>query len=423
VAAVVAVIGIVASGLFVVLSLNGSGADSPTTAVRRVFQAVTDADPRAAAMALTPTERSLVQARSGDLVAELERLGLVTPFDQARVPGARVRTDALAFTTTPLGATITAVDVIAGRITLELDRPTPCRARRANSSTRLRHAIDGRTYTRDFAQYPLRVVTVDEGGGWYVSLAYSVAEAWRSARPVIRDPGAPAGEAPGGGTSTTRPDPQFGRPLSSTGAPTAEGAVRRFVQALVEHQLETAIALVVPEEAHVLADYLPLLQPGERPLEGSAINNLNVTMSGDGDEQVGRITSLEADLVGEVQNQHLTYTGRCYQATYRFGEAAPYVAFERCNDNGAVITPVAGPAPDSPEAEAAEAEARRLALLAGGATLIRSNEAPPRDNIFNALAVFGGGVDLPTFRVVPRGDRWYVSPARTIDDSTIDTLC
>jgi hypothetical protein len=425
-AAVVAALALVSSLTFVVLTIAGNGSDSPTGAVRRMFQSVVDNDPAGALEALTPVERNLVRDRGYDVVAELERLGLVTPFDHAHVPGVKLTTDALAFATEPLAGSITAVDVIGGRITLDLGDAQPISATARDQLQRdFGVTFEDRRYVRDFAQYPLRVVTTDDGSGWSVSLAYSVAEALRGASPAGRTP--PTSLKPRQptepGTTTTTAPPQFGHAVTSVGAPSAEGAVRKFVQALVENEPEKAIELTVREEANVLYDYLPLMATHGKPGAGSAVNNLNVSVSGEGAERAVRITSLEADLIGVVQNLHLSYTGKCYQATYRFGDATPYVAFERCND-AAFVAPAAAPDAngDSPEDEAREAEARRQALLSAGAPQIRAGEAPPRDNLFNAIAVFGGGVDFPTFTVVERDERWYISPARTILDSALATL-
>jgi hypothetical protein len=424
-AAVVAVIAMLSSVAFVVLTLADRGSGSPTGAVRHLFDSVVANDPVGALESVAPIEAGLVQARGYDILNELERLGLVSPFDHSRVPGATVTTDALAFTTVELGSTITAVDVIGGRLSLSLRADQPLSSSALDQLKRdFNIVVSQQSYTRDFAQYPLRIVTVDTGDGWYVSIAYSVAEALRGASPAGRTPptSLKPREPTQGGTSSTLAQPQFGRTVTPNGAPTADGAVRKFVEALVENEPANAIALTVPEEAHVLYDYLPLLTPHNKPGSGSAVNNLNVTVSGDGAERAVRITTLEADLIGVTQNLHLSYTGSCYQAAYRFGDASPYVAFERCNAAGFVVPQQRNPNGDSPEDEAREAEARRQALLSAGAAQIRAGEAPPRDNLFNALAVFGGGVDFPTFRVVERDERWYISPARTILDSTLDTL-
>jgi len=424
-AAVVALIALLSSATFVVLTLAERGSGSPTGVVRQLFQSVVDNDPLGALESITPVERELVRRQGYDILAELERLGLITPFDHARVPGVTLSADALAFVTEPLAGSITAVDVIGGRLVLDLDPAHPVSSSARGQLQRdFDISVDGRRYTRDFAQYPLRVMTIDDGTGWFVSISYSVAEALRGASPAGRTP--PTSLKPRQptepGTSLTLPPPQFGHRVTAVGAPSAEGAVRKFVQALVENEPEKAIELTVPEEAHVLYDYLPLMKPHTKPGGGSAVNNLNVSVSGEGSERQVRITSLEADLIGVVQNLHLSYTGACYQAAYRFGDASPYVAFERCNDAAFVAPASPSPNGDSPEAEAAEAEARRQALLAAGAPQMRAGEAPPRDNLFNAIAVFGGGIDFPTFTVVERDERWYISPARTILDSALATL-
>lgn len=425
VTAVVAVVAVISSLLFALFTIMGRPDHSPIEATRRLFEAVVANDPIAALDTITPSERAIIDARSGDLFAELERLGLLTAFDRATVPGARVTTDSLGFTTTELAPSITAVDVIAGRITLQLDVNAAPLSPIARDQLARDFDIDltKGTYTRDFAQFPLRVVATDEGEGWHLSLAYSVAEALRGAGPPGRTP--PTSLRPRAptepGTTTTTAPPAWGTSTAPTGAPTAEGAVRKFVQALVENDPGNAVALTVPEESRVLYDYLPLLSPAQAE-PGSAVNNLNLSITGDGDTRTIRITSMEVDLIGLVQNTHVSYSGKCYQAAYRFGDLAPYIAFERCNDASFVapaVIPVAG---EDPEQEAREAEARRKALVGGGGTEVRVGESPPRDSVFNAIAVFGGGIDLPTFTVVERDGRWFISPARTIIDSTIETL-
>ena len=71
-AAVLAVIGVIASLTFVVLTISErEGADTPVDVTRRLVQSIVDNDRVGALDALAPTERSLLADRGDDVLREL----------------------------------------------------------------------------------------------------------------------------------------------------------------------------------------------------------------------------------------------------------------------------------------------------------------------------------------------------------------
>jgi hypothetical protein len=107
-----------------------------------------------------------------------------------------------------------------------------------------------------------------------------------------------------------------------------------------------------------------------------------------GSQRRVRITGLDIDIRDELHKQHLWWADGCFHTDQRINDDdQPYAKSDSCSK-------------DRPRP--------------GDATA-------PRDNPISSLAVFGGGADLPTFTVIERNGRWFVSPVHTILDSLVDT--
>ena len=172
-------------GVFVVLRASASGDSTPTDAVAHLFAAVDDADVVGAIDALAPSERDLLQGTVPDAVLQLQRMGLLRVAPIHPIDGLSISTESLHYRASTLSPTLVAVDVDAGRLSMKTERDRLPLADTAREILANDFALDVQTgtATRDFAQHPLRLVTVNEGGQWYVSAAYSIAESLRAARP------------------------------------------------------------------------------------------------------------------------------------------------------------------------------------------------------------------------------------------------
>jgi hypothetical protein len=209
-----------------------------------------------------------------------------------------------------------------------------------------------------------------------VSLAYSVADAMRTAA------GADL--------------PEMGKGPPSLGADTPDTAVTDLVDAYANGDPERIITLMYPDEARSLYDYAPAFLPRAKDDAKAAdanktydvqLNHVTTDVSGSGSTRSVRITSFDVDIRDELKKTHLTFDGRCLHVDRRINDAdTPYFSQDVCDGDQPPTKPMDG------------------------------------GNPITALAIFGGGVDLPTFTVVERNGRWFISPARTLLDSTVSTL-
>ncbi len=241
-----------------------------------------------------------------------------------------------------------------------------------------------------FADDPIELVAIEEDGGWHVSLAYTMAEAIRG------ESDTPLSELGSG------PDP--------VGGDDPEDVVRRMVDAAVELDAETAIALLPPDEMRALYDYAPLFLPELDQSVGQAredgvwitVNDLQLSVDGDGSVRRVRFESYDIEMVDEYSSSHVTYDGECTTSTttYDYSESIEFY-----DDYGS----------DTTEPTEQTDEYRYC----------RGDE--PDDDTY-----LGGLLDLgffsavsevePGLTVVEVDGRWYVSPVRSILDSMVEVL-
>ena len=119
------------------------------------------------------------------------------------------------------------------------------------------------------------------------------------------------------------------------------------------------------------------------------LNQLGTEVSGEGPVREVQITGIDLDIRDEVKKAHVTYDGKCLHTDQRIRDAdTPYRKSDTCNgDWGSDDVDTRG-----------------------------------RDNPVANLAIFGGGADLPTFTVVERNGRWFISPVRTLLHTLADTV-
>lgn len=462
-AVVTATVGLLAGATAVTLSaIVSAPPESPEVATRRLFDRVVANDVIGVLEILAPEDRAAIRQPLSDIGAQLQRLGLLVRTDgldvqDLRLTGLKVTVDGLRakqvpYTSAPAsGPTSTsaytdglaAVDVTGGRIEVKLEGEPPLLAERAFRLANDVFQADARngTLTRDFAQYPLRLVTVNTDGGWFVSVPHSLAEAFRSQESH------PAGEpAPGvdhersTGTPASSSGERARAPvMSSAGGGSPEEIVRQLMEALARGDRAGSTAAVAPEEAALvevssflfpeLPDQLP------DPHRRGSITQLGLTTGGSGNIRRVKVGHLDAVFETDVNRAEIGYDGRCFTAKYLFvGAADPYATYVTCNGEptSSTIEGITGPAPRDDERSERETETRTRGTLPtrdsfdqpviSEAQELAQLPGRPTDNPFSVMAVFGGGADLPGFTVVDRGGRWYVSPMRTVLDSAVDTL-
>ena len=251
--AAIAAVGALLAGMFAVTSLTAAdGAGSPEAAVEDLFDALSDEDAIGALESLAPGEREMLVEPLQDIHAELTRLNITSEFDLDDVPGVDLEASDLELQVVRLTDDISRVQIVGGTLTatsLPAEAPAGSLVRDlvAEEGTDLGE-VDTETATVDFADEPFDLVTVKRGGGWHVSLAYSIAEAARK--------------------SSNGSFGLIGQGPTPVGSDSPEAAVRDMAAAVTQlpdggdAAIEHLVTLLPPDELGVVYDYLPVWLSG-----------------------------------------------------------------------------------------------------------------------------------------------------------------
>lgn len=381
--AVVAVI-IVTVGLCLGLTRD-DGADTPEQALHGLVDAIESGDVVAVLDALPPAERRALADELPELAEHLVALGLIrSGGDGPALPALTI--DGLRVSTTTFAEDVAAVDLIGGTLTVDLGdedgglltdagRVLLRGGEAAGDSTDPAEQVER---TRDLAQEPIRLIAIREGGGWHISVAYSIVDAL-----VSRE-----------GFAV----PAIGSGPFAFGAATAEDAVTDFVRAYADGYLDRLISLLAADEARSLYDYAPLILPGTSQLVEDLmlmgaydvqLNAIETSVAGSGDTRTVTVTGLDLDIRDQVHKVRVVLKDRCLHVDERIDDDdQPYASYSICAGEW-----------DDPDAV-----------------------NRPLENPIGNAAVFGGGAELPTFTVIERNGRWFISPIRSLLDATIGTL-
>lgn len=231
-----------AVGFFVYDAIAGAsgGADSPEDAVLGLAAAATDEDPVTALSLLPPGEVGPLVDVYREVESKAADSGLVS--SDAPLAGFDLAVADVAVEAEELGPGVAAVTITSGQVTWEFDpeqlqgplqRDPGGEPRRATSGSEdlvevSREATDGA---------PLRIMTVEQDGRWYVSPAYTLLEAWRVSE------GLPA------------PDFSTDLDLESTGAESPRAAVEEAAYAAANYDVQGFLDLLSPEEAGAVYHY------------------------------------------------------------------------------------------------------------------------------------------------------------------------
>ena len=377
----IAVVAIILLTVGVCLALTrDDGAATPEQALHDLVEAVEAGDAIGVLDSLPPAERRALTDRLPDLADQLVALGLIRGGDDGPALPA-VAVDNLRVSTTEFDEDVAAVDLIGGRLTVDLDDADGgllTEAGRALLSGDDPGAGDLGDGTRDLAQEPIRLIAIREGGGWHISIAYSIVDAMVA----------------GDGVAV----PAMGNGPFAFGADTAEAAVTDFFRAYADGYLDRLVALLAADEARSLYDYAPVILPGTSQLVEDLmlmgaydvqLNAIETSVDGSGDTRTVTVTGLDLDIRDQVHKVRVVLRDGCLHVDERIDDDdQPYASHSICAGEW-----------DDPDAE-----------------------SRPLDNPVGNAAVFGGGAELPTFTVVERNGRWFISPIRSLLDATIGTL-
>lgn len=241
-AATIASMSLLAMGVFAYASLTGGGGGSasPEAATQAFFDAIGNEDVVGVLNSLPAGERKTFVPLVTELVAEFERLEVLSKVDLGKVAGIDLEFTDLTFDVDEVAPTVAAVTVTGGtaKASYNLEQ-LPLGdglieqvfngERPEGSETESSDANDGED---------IKLVSIKDGDGWHVSLWYSVAEAARD------EAGLDA--------------PDFGNGIPAVGAGSPEEAVEEFFAAAGALDVRRLIELSPPDEAAALHDYAPL---------------------------------------------------------------------------------------------------------------------------------------------------------------------
>lgn len=230
-------------------SKPGGGQASPQDAANAILVSLSQKDPVGVADQLDPAEAGMFSDITGDVLAQLKRLNIVTAdASPNNMSGATLKVEGLTFdpASESVNDHLTIVKLIGGTVTLTSD-PT-----KIPLTEKIRSAFGAglttmkpQTKTIDIANEvakngkPIRIATVQRNGKWYPSLFYSAADNWAQSQKLG--------------------NPKAEDAIPNTGASSPEAAMDALLDAVSKGDAQAAIALLPPEEMGVLHDYGKLL--------------------------------------------------------------------------------------------------------------------------------------------------------------------
>ena len=297
----VGVVALIGASVFAVTAMDQpDGASSPEAAVRQLFDAVSHRDALGVIESLPANERDVLRQPAIDITQELQRLGILSStFHLDNVPGAQLSVDNLQLTSDDLGPGVVRVNVVGGTISghsIPSELPIGDRLHAImqkdfeNSSASTKPS----SFSSSLSDSHLRLVTVKDGGGWHVSLGYTIANAIH-------------------GDSSTPPD--FGAAPAPVGSATPDGAVRDLVNAATALDARKVITLMAPDEDKALYAYASLLLPAvgsSSQSKGTTIkvSRLDLTVEGSGTTRRVHLGGLAGTFEDQDQTTQVSFDGR-----------------------------------------------------------------------------------------------------------------
>jgi hypothetical protein len=314
VGAFVAVVAVVAAGVFAIVNLTGNttegGSNTPEELGTELLAAIENEDVLGAIELLLPGERRSLGEPFVELVDELQRLDVLAETDLSQLAGLDVeltgetvtarQTNVVDIINLDLGADVV-VTIDGGELpigSLITDNLPP------EIVTELRGS-----QTTETDRIDLSVTAVEEGGRWYVSLLHTVAEVAR-------------GEL----------EPDIGIPtegIGAVGADAPEGAVDLLLTHVENLDLRGMLQVLNPDEAAALQRYSPLFLDdaeallAEVPLTWQIVDR-SIRVEGSGDERTAFVDAIAIEGIVEGTAFEVSFSDGCIRA------AAEGESFEQC---------------------------------------------------------------------------------------------
>ena len=267
------------------------------------------------------------------------------------------------------------------------------------------------SFSSSLSDSHLRLVTVKDGGGWHVSLGYTIANAIH-------------------GDSSTPPD--FAAAPAPVGSATPDGAVRDLVNAATALDARKVITLMAPDEDKALYAYASLLLPAvgsSSQSKGTTIkvSRLDLTVEGSGTTRRVHLGGFAGTFEDQDQTTQVSFDGRCVTSQTTYKNAAVGIGG---------TDEVAADGPTRRSTSTRQTRARRPpAHLPGRPQQERAPAQKPQKSCMGqdptndtgtsgvgSLGVLGTATNQLAITVVQVDGRWYVSPVRTLLDTVVSSL-
>ncbi len=404
---VVGVMALLAATVFAVTALDQpDGASSPEAAVRQFFDAVANRDALGVIGSLPANERSVLRDPLVQTTQELQRLGILSDFKLNSVPGAELAVENLQLATSTVGKDVVAVKITGGTISgRSIPDALPIGKTLRTILTKDFDEHPGgpsSTFSSNLADGNTKIVTVKSGGGWHVSLGYTIAEAIR-------------------GDSTELPD--FDAAPAPVGSATPDGAVRDLVTAATALDVDKIVTLMAPDEDQALYDYASLFLPAaQHSTDGNStkitVSDLKLSVDGSGSTRRVRVGGFSVSIDSSDMTSKISFDGHCVDTQVTYKDGGPFTV---PTDGGFVDPSDPNVAAEQAQIEAElkkeQADAQKPHHECPGST-------PSTDDTsgLSSLGVLGTASDNFGITVVQIDGRWYVSPVRTVLDTVVETL-
>lgn len=367
---------VVGGGAFAVSQLSGRSSNSPEDAVRELYSALTRSDAIGLAESLAPAERDVLLESGVPMIEQLKRLDILDPtLDLKKVPGLSLEVKEPTFAVETLRDDLAAVTTTAGSFRSMVD---PAK-------------LPLGSFVRDMAGEDLTgaepessesaspddtpIVTVKEGGHWYVSFNYSAAYG--------ADPDAPV--------------PAKGAGVPGVGAATPEDAVRDLISSAANLDVRRLVELMPPDEMAAVHDYADRFVPDAEAAVADARKQYAVTFP-------------------ELELESATKGDSALVTVKKFGVDAKFATTDGTNASASYRGSCLSITIDQ---DTKKRCGRELPLLLQDFTGEEIDKAT-----LDQLAKTAEKGPNPKLGivVVKRGGAWYVSPSRTMLDAATESL-
>jgi hypothetical protein len=322
---VVAAVCLVGGGIGAAVAVTGgpSGSSTPASAVNNLLAAANHSDLIGVLDAIVPGERTAIEPGMLGLVAQLERLDVLSHNTNLKdVGGLSLHFAGIKTATTMLSSNVAAVAITGGTVTGAFDATSLPVGSFVSRLTRGRLSGNKQSSTSPVTTGREAIVTEQVNGTWYVSLGYTVAyDALRSAGRPATPP--PTNEA-----------------VSATGSSTPEGAVATLLNDAMAFNLRGVIGDLPPGEMGALQSYAPLfLGKADQSLEKArsevATRITHMSLSGSPIAGGTLVKVSDLGLSATVEGITLTYKGGCLTYSYlgRSVRRCPSLAVTRAAEN------------------------------------------------------------------------------------------